>query len=312
MTPITKQAWATLACWMLAAGLVCAQASLPKPTGRVNDFAGLLSAPARAALEQRLQGVETKTSSEIAVATVRSLGGMSVEEYANRLFKEWGVGQAKTDNGVLILVAPNDREMRIEVGYGLEGVLPDGLAGEIRDQQFLPRFRDDDYAGGINAGVNRIADIVEKNQVLTPEELARFNESSADPPVWVLVGFQSLFVAIGAFMVGLGFRAKAVLPILVGVAFSSMAGSISVLWLFTTPHVALATLWAVVALGAYRLGGRLKWRDTFRSGKGGGGTGWVMGGGGSSGSGSGSGGSSSSGGSFGGGSSGGGGASGRW
>ena len=304
MIPITKQARTTLACWMLAAGLVCAQASLPKPTGRVNDFAGLLIAPARAALEQRLQGVETKTSSEIAVATVRSLGGMSVEEYANRLFKEWGVGQAKTDNGVLILVAPNDREMRIEVGYGLEGILPDGLAGEIRDQQFLPRFREDDYAGGINAGVNRIADIVEKNQVLTPEELARFNESSADPPVWVLVGFQSLFVAIGAFMVGLGFRAKAVLPILVGVAFSSMAGSISVLWLFTTPHVALATLWAVVALGAFRLGGRDRWRNAFRSGTGGGKSDWVIGGG--------SGSSRSGGSSFGGGSSGGGGASGRW
>ena len=128
---------------------LCAQGALPKPTGHVNDFAGILDAPTRDALEQRLKDVEAKTSSEIAVATVKSLDGMSVEEYANRLFKEWGVGQAKTDNGVLILVAPNEREMRIEVGYGLEGVLPDGLAGEIRDEQFLPRFRDNDYAGGI-------------------------------------------------------------------------------------------------------------------------------------------------------------------
>ena len=93
------RAGAALACWLLAAGAVFAQASLPKPAGRVNDFAELLGAPARAALEQRLQDVETKTSSEIAVATVKSLDGMSVEEYANRLFKEWGVGQEKTDNG---------------------------------------------------------------------------------------------------------------------------------------------------------------------------------------------------------------------
>lgn len=308
-----RRAGTTLACWLLAAGVVFAQASLPKPTGRVNDFAELLSAPARAALEQRLQDVETKTSSEIAVATVKSLDGMSVEEYANRLFKEWGVGQAKTDNGVLILVAPNDREMRIEVGYGLEGILPDGLAGEIRDQQFLPRFRDDDYAGGITDGVNRIADIVEKNQVLTPEELARFNNSSSDDvPVFILVPFLGIFVAIGSFMVGMGLRTKAIFPILFGGFFSGMPMLMALLVMFTVTLFTLAPFWIAMATWGYRLGGRDKWKDTFRPGKGGGtssGGGWVMGGGSG---GSSSGGSSSSGSSFGGGSSGGGGASGRW
>ena len=292
---------------------VCAQASLPKPTGRVNDFAELLSAPARAALEQRLRDVETTTSSEIAVATVTSLDGMSVEEYANRLFKEWGVGQAKTDNGVLILVAPNDRAMRIEVGYGLEGILPDGLAGEIRDQQFLPRFRDDDYAGGITAGVNRIADIVEKNQVLTPEELARFNNSSSeDVPVLILVPFLGIFVAVGSFMVGMGLRTKTAFPILFGGFFSGLPMLMALLVMFTVTLFTLAPFWLAMAAWGYRLGGRDKWKDTFRPGKGGGkssGGGWVMGGGSG---GSSSGGSSSSGSSFGGGSSGGGGASGRW
>ena len=284
------------------------------PAGRVNDFAELLGAPARAALEQRLQDVETKTSSEIAVATVKSLDGMSVEEYANRLFKEWGVGQAKTDNGVLILVAPNEREMRIEVGYGLEGILPDGLAGEIRDEQFLPRFRDDDYAAGITAGVNRIADIVEKNQVLTPEELARFNSASSDDvPVFILVPFLGIFVAIGSFMVGLGLRTKTAFPILFGGFFSGLPMLMALLVMFTVTLFTLAPFWVAMAAWGYRLGGREKWKDTFRPGKGGGtsgGGGWVMGGGGSGGSSSG--GSSSSGSSFGGGSSGGGGASGRW
>ena len=293
---------------------VCAQASLPKPTGRVNDFAELLSAPARAALEQRLRDVETTTSSEIAVATVTSLDGMSVEEYANRLFKEWGVGQAKSDNGVLILVAPNDRAMRIEVGYGLEGILPDGLAGEIRDQQFLPRFRDDDYAGGITAGVNRIADIVEKNQVLTPEELARFNNSSSeDVPVLILVPFLGIFVAVGSFMVGMGLRTKTAFPILFGGFFSGLPMLMALLVMFTVTLFTLAPFWLAMAAWGYRLGGRDKWKDTVRPGQGGGkssGGGWVMGGGGSGGSSSG--GSSSSGSSFGGGSSGGGGASGRW
>ena len=273
-----------------------------------------LGAPARAALEQRLQDVETKTSSEIAVATVKSLDGMSVEEYANRLFKEWGVGQAKTDNGVLILVAPNEREMRIEVGYGLEGILPDGLAGEIRDEQFLPRFLDDDYAAGITAGVNRIADIVEKNQVLTPEELARFNSASSDDvPVFILVPFLGIFVAIGSFMVGMGLRTKTAFPILFGGFFSGLPMLMALLVMFTVTLFTLAPFWVAMAAWGYRLGGREKWKDTFRPGKGGGtsgGGGWVMGGGGLGGSSSG--GSSSSGSSFGGGSSGGGGASGRW
>ncbi|MDP3719284.1 MAG: TPM domain-containing protein [Acidobacteriota bacterium] len=290
--------------------------ALPKPDGYVNDFAGVLDAATRARLEQRLKEVEAASSSEVAVATVTSLEGMSVEEYATRLFKEWGVGQEKADNGVLILVAPNDREMRIEVGYGLEGVLPDGLAGEIRDEQFLPRFRDDDYAGGISAGVGRIADIVEKNQVLSPEELARFNDSSNDVPVWILVPFLGMFIGIGSFMFGLGLRTKTVFPILFGGLFSGIPMLMALLVMFTVTLYTLAPLWLAMAATGYWLGSRKKWKDSFRPGKGGGkgssgsGSGWVMGGGSSGGSSSGgsSGGSSS----FGGGSSGGGGASGRW
>ncbi|MFA5909586.1 MAG: TPM domain-containing protein [Vicinamibacterales bacterium] len=311
-----KPIGAACACWILAAGLVLAQSGFPKPDGYVSDFAGVLDQPAEDALEARLAEVERKSSSEIAVAIVKSLDGMSVEEYANRMFKEWGVGQAKTDNGVLVVVAPGEREMRIEVGYGLEGVLPDGLAGEIRDAQFLPRFREDDYAGGITAGVNRLADIVERNQVLTPEELARFNQSSDEPPVFVLVPFLGIFVAIGSFMIGLGFRTKAVFPILFGGFFAGLPMLMALLVIFTAALFTLVPLALAMAVVGFRLGGRASWRDSFRppKGKGGGkssGGGWVMGGG-SSGSGSSSGGSSSSGSSFGGGSSGGGGASGRW
>jgi uncharacterized protein len=288
-----------------------AQGTLPKPSGHVNDFAEVLDASTRAALEQRLTEVETRTSSEIAVATVKSLDGLTVGEYANRLFKEWGVGQEKVDNGVLIVVAPNDREMRIEVGYGLEGILPDGLAGEISDQQFVPKFRNNDYAGGITDGVNRIADIVERNQVVTPEELARFNQSAnQNPPMLFMIPFMGIFVAIGAFMAGLGLRTKAAFPILFGAFFSGMPIAMSMLIMFTVTLLTLVPFWFLVAAWAYRLGGREKWKDTFRPGKGKGGSGWVMGGGG--GSGSSSGGSSRSGGSFGGGSSGGGGASRSW
>ncbi|MGE0865094.1 MAG: YgcG family protein [Vicinamibacterales bacterium] len=292
---------------LTSAGVASAQ-GLPAPAGHVNDYANLLDEQTRATLTERLRDVEARTSSEIAVATVTSLDGMSIEEYASRLFKAWGVGQEKTDNGVLILVAPNEREMRIEVGYGLEGVLPDGLAGEIRDQAFLPRFRDGDYAGGIVAGVGRIADIVEKNQVLSPEELARFNDSQDDVPVFVLVPFLGIFVAIGSFMVGLGLRTKTAFPILFGSFFSGLPMLMALLIMFTVTLFTLVPFWLAMAAWGYRLGGRPKWRDSFRQGKGGGGSGWVMGSGGSGGSSSGG----SSGGSFGGGSSGGGGASGRW
>ena len=150
--------------------------TLPKPSGRVTDLANVIDPGTEADIVARLDQLERQTSSEVAVVTVPSLDGVPVDDYAVRLFKEWGIGQAKQDNGVLVLVAPNEREMRIEVGYGLEGILPDGLAGQIIREQFIPRFRDNDYNGGIRDGVARVVEIVEKQQVLTAEELAKFNE----------------------------------------------------------------------------------------------------------------------------------------
>jgi uncharacterized protein len=289
--------------------------SLPKATGRVNDFANVIDASTEADIDRELDGLERRTSSEVAVATVSSLNGMSVEEYATRLFKEWGVGQATQDNGVLVLVAPNEREMRIEVGYGLEGVLPDGLAGQIIREEFTPRFRDGDYSGGIRNGVGRVLQVVEKHQVLTPEELAKFNDSGGDdPPLWIAIPFFGLFVTIGFSLLGVGLRSKTGFPVLFGSLFGGMpllmslafAGKLSLYTLFP---------WALAMfLNGYRLGSKPGWRDAFRdSGRKGGGSagGWTMGGG-SGGSSSSSSSSSSSGSSFGGGSSGGGGASGRW
>lgn len=125
------------ACVLFAAGALVAQPDFPKPTGRVSDFAGVLDASSQAEIDRLLDDLERTTSSEVAVAVVRSLDGMSVEEYASRLFKAWGIGQAKQDNGVLVLVAPNERDIRIEVGYGLEGVLPDGLAAPAPERLTL-------------------------------------------------------------------------------------------------------------------------------------------------------------------------------
>ncbi|HEX6217243.1 MAG TPA: TPM domain-containing protein [Vicinamibacterales bacterium] len=291
-----------------------AQGTLPKPAGRVTDLANVIDAATEADLDRRLDELERQTSSEVAVVTVTSLNGVPVEDYALQLFKEWGIGQAKTDNGVLVLVAPNEREMRIEVGYGLEGILPDGLAGQIIRENFIPRFRDDDYNGGIRDGVARVIDVVEKQQVLSAEELAKFNDTSnADAPVWIIIPFMGLFVAIGFLMVGIGLRTRTGFPLLFGSFFGGMPLLLALGIVTMVASVTLLPLAIGMAFLGFRLGNRQSWRDAFRNkgGKGGGSSGgWVMGGGSSSGSSSSSSGGSSS--SFGGGSSGGGGASGRW
>lgn len=303
------------ACAVLISSVALAAQTLPKPAGRVTDLANVIDPATEADLDRRLDALEQKTSSEVAVVTVASLEGVPVEDYAVRLFKEWGIGQAKQDNGVLVLVAPNEREMRIEVGYGLEGILPDGLAGQIIRDQFIPRFRDNDYNGGIRDGVARVVDIVEKQQVLTAEELAKFNETNADDaPAWIIIPFMGLFVAIGFTMVGLGLRTKTGFPLLFGSLFGGMPLLMALGILTRVASVTLLPLALGMMVLGFRLGGRASWRDAFRNkgGKGGKGSGggWVMGGGSSSGSSSSSSGGSSS--SFGGGSSGGGGASGRW
>jgi uncharacterized protein len=296
---------------VLAAVSLAAQ-TLPKPAGRITDLANLIDPATEADLDRRLDALEQKTSSEVAVVTVPSLDRVPIEDYAVRLFKEWGIGQATTDNGVLVLVAPNEREMRIEVGYGLEGILPDGLAGQIIREDFTPRFREDDYNGGIRDGVARLIEVVEKQQVLSAEELAKFNESgTGDEPWWILIPFMGLFVAIGSLMAGVGARTKTGFPLLFGSLFGGMPLLMALAILPGLAAMTLLPLAAAMAYLGYRLGKRDSWRDAFRSGKGGSGGGWVMGGG----SGSGSSSSSSSGGSsssFGGGSSGGGGASGKW
>ena len=212
--------------------------------------------------------------------TVPSLEGVPVDDYAVRLFKEWGIGQAKQDNGVLVLVAPNEREMRIEVGYGLEGILPDGLAGQIIREQFIPRFRDNDYNGGIRDSVARVVDIVEKQQVLTAEELAKFNDQSGadDIPVWIIIPFMALFVSIGFTMVGIGLRSKTGFPLLFGSLFGEMPLLITgvgharrVRALPLAIGMAISPAWAPANRGATfrRQSGRKR-----RSGSSGG---WVMG-----------------------------------
>lgn len=135
------------------------QQNFPNPSGYVNDFAGILTNTA--ALEQKLAQFEAETSNQIAVVTVASLDGAPIEDYAVALFEKWHIGQKTKDNGILLLIAPNEREVRIEVGYGLEGALPDITASAIIRNEFLPQFKTNDFDAGVAAGVAAIMQAVQ-------------------------------------------------------------------------------------------------------------------------------------------------------
>jgi uncharacterized protein len=293
--------------WLLTL-TASAQPTFPKPNGYINDFADILDTNVEQELNTLVHDIESKTTAEIAVATVTSLNGMSVEEYANKMFKEWGIGKKGLDNGILVLIAPNERKMRIEVGYGLEPILPDGLAGEILRTQMTPRFKSNDYAGGIRGGLLQIATVLRVKHIVTPEERKRIAKLQQGP-VWILIPFLAMFVGVGGVMFGISVRSKTVLGILIGLFFAgvpTLLGLSVAFWLATFMLIPVA---AVTGGLGYRLGsngsrGDGKW--TFGGkGSGTGGSGFWSG---SSSSSSSSGGSSS----FGGGSSGGGGASGSW
>lgn len=152
-----------LAILAAAAAVLLTVVSPHDSTALVHDFANLLSADERASLESLAREVERETTAQIAVVTVPSLRGQTVDAYAHELFNQWGIGRKDVNNGVLLLVAPTERRMRIEVGYGLEPLLTDGLCGEIRDTQIIPHFKSNDYAGGIIAGTRQLASVLRSN-----------------------------------------------------------------------------------------------------------------------------------------------------
>jgi uncharacterized protein len=144
----------------LAATSAFAQ-EFPKLTGRVVDHADLLDPAQEAALNAKLEGLETRTNRQLVVATLSSLEGYEISDYGYRLGRHWALGQdgkgeSEKDNGAILIVAPNERKMRIEVGYGLEPVLTDGLSSSIIRNDITPAFKAGDFPAGINAGVDRI------------------------------------------------------------------------------------------------------------------------------------------------------------
>jgi uncharacterized protein len=134
----------------------------PKPKGYINDFANIIPSNYIRFLERLAWEIEKKAAIQIAVVTVKSLKGESIENFSVALFEDWGIGKKGRDEGLLILVAPKERRVRIEVGYGLEGVFPDSLCGKIIDEVIIPFFKKGDYGKGIVAAMSYIAKIIEK------------------------------------------------------------------------------------------------------------------------------------------------------
>jgi uncharacterized protein len=153
--------WAALAAIvLLIAGPAFAQ-SFPALSGRVVDTAQLLPADQAAALTAKLEQLEKQSGHQMVVATVPSLEGYEIEDYGYRLGRAWGLGDKKANDGLILLVAPNERTVRIEVGYGLEPIVTDALSSVIIQRAILPRFRDGDMAGGIEAGADALVQLLQ-------------------------------------------------------------------------------------------------------------------------------------------------------
>jgi uncharacterized protein len=190
----------------LAAGTAsAAEPSFPALTGRVVDDAHILDAGARAGIERKLADFETKSGRQIVVATLPSLQGYEIEDYGYRLGRQWGIGQKGSNNGALLIVAPNERSVRIEVGYGLEGTLTDAVSRLIIENGILPRFRAGDFSGGIQRGVDDIIQVLSgdaedfKRRATAPnrapagpQDLGQFAWVAIILGLWLFFAFRSL------------------------------------------------------------------------------------------------------------------------
>ena len=172
------------ALWLLSAA---AEPKFPELTGRVVDDAGLLTYPEEVAITADLKALEDKSSDQVVVVTLPSLQGYTIEDFGYQLGRHWGIGTERFDNGVILIVAPDERKVRIEVGRGLEGTLTDALSKIIIENGILPRFREGDFAGGIKDGVRDII-LVLTGDAAEVEQRAKARRDADNPVIdWLLM-----------------------------------------------------------------------------------------------------------------------------
>ncbi len=286
-------AWA--AAFMVALALFCswsaiAQIAVPALSGRVVDQTGTLNRDQKAALEQTLQAFEARKGSQVAVLLVPTTEPETIEQFSLRVAEQWKLGRKKVDDGALLIVAKNDRTLRIEVGYGLEGALSDLVAKRIVSDVIVPRFKQQDFAGGISAGVDQMIRVIDGEALPAPaaRPASRPAGGFADLEQYAPVLFVLAMVAGGVLRMVLGRFPGALVT----------GGLVAVLAWFLVGVISVSLIAGLIALVVTLAGG----------GRGVGGSGGgSYGGGGSSSGGFGGGSFGGGGGSFGGG-----GASGRW
>lgn len=261
--------------------LVGAQISIPPLTERVTDQAALLAADQKASLEQKLQAFEAKKGSQIAVLIVPTTAPETIEQYALRVVEQWKLGRKKVDDGALMLVATTDRALRIEVGYGLEGVLNDATSKRIISEIITPRFKQGDFYGGITAGIDQIIRVIDGEPLPEPSRIV--GSGMGELQQYVPIIFMLALVVGGVLRSLLGrFPGALVTGGAVGVAAWLFAGALSIALLAGV----LALLFTLFSggMGGHGIGGRGGGFGTGGLGGGGfGGGGGGFGGGGASG-----------------------------
>jgi uncharacterized protein len=171
-----------------------AEPAYPQLTGRIVDDADLLSPTDIAELDAGLKALEDKSSDQVLVVTLPSLQGFTIEDFGYQLGRHWGIGTKEKDNGVLLIVAPNERKVRIEVGRGLEPLLTDAMSNVIISGAILPRFRTGDYAGGIKEGVKGI-ELVLTGDAAELAERVKGRRDADDPKIdWLVVIFWTIII----------------------------------------------------------------------------------------------------------------------
>jgi uncharacterized protein len=184
-----------LAFLLVAAGPApAAEPVYPSLTGRIVDDANLLDEADKAQLDADLKALEDKSSDQLVVVTLPTLQGFAIEDFGYQLGRHWGIGTKEKDNGVLLIVAPNDRKVRIEVGRGLEPILTDAMSKIIINGVMLPRFKAGDYAGGIKEGVHGIESVLTGDAAELAERVKGRHDADSPAVDWLVVLFWTLII----------------------------------------------------------------------------------------------------------------------
>ncbi len=184
-----------LTTWLAAvSGALAADPTFPALSGRVVDEARILMPATEAALTEKLAKLEADTGDQFVVVTLESLQDYEIEDYGYRLGRHWGIGQAENDRGVILIVAPHDRKVRLEVGYGLEPVLTDAMSNHIIQTEVLPAFRDGGYARGIDAAVEAVGAQLRLDPDQARSRAAQVAPSEAEAPIFPGVVIALIFL----------------------------------------------------------------------------------------------------------------------